>query len=206
LTSIAIHVIAISCRAVAIVIVVIAHRTAAIIDDFAARRAVAIVVAARRSVTVVVVVIVARRTFIIVVEVIACCAIAIIVDFVACRAIAIVIVVVNVVARRTVAIVANVSPQAPTTVGTAISWSRYARCARPRVDPFLICLERYLVNGSNHFVRRLRVIADVTLVRSTFIPFFCLQVRTTLKLGEKTVSEHRLVIYQVTQKGLLYNT
>ena len=45
---------------------------------------------------------------------------------------------------------------------------RYARCARPRVNPFLTCLGRYLVNGSNRFVRRLRVNADVTLVRSNF--------------------------------------
>jgi hypothetical protein len=55
-------------------------------------------------------------------------------------------------------------PQAPTTVGTAISRSWYARCACPCIDPFLTCLGRYLVNGSNRFVRRLRVIADVTLV------------------------------------------
>jgi hypothetical protein len=49
-------------------------------------------------------------------------------------------------------------------VGTAISRSWYTRCARSRIDPLLTCLERYLVNGSNRFVRRLRVIADVTLV------------------------------------------
>jgi len=80
------------------------------------------------------------------------------------------------------------------TVGMAISRPLYARCARPCVDPFLTCLERYLLNGSNRFVHRWRVIADVTLVQST------------LKLGRKTVSEHRLVIYQSNQKDFFYKT
>jgi len=59
-----------------------------------------------------------------------------------------------------------------TTVGTAISKPRYAQYARPCVDPFLTCLGRYLVNVSNRFVRRLSVIADVTLVRSNFYSLF----------------------------------
>jgi hypothetical protein len=67
------------------------------------------------------------------------------------------------------------SPQAPTTLGTAISRPRYARCARPRVEPFLTCLGRYLLNGSNRFVRRWRVIADVTLLVQS--NFSCIQVR-----------------------------
>jgi len=45
-----------------------------------------------------------------------------------------------------------------------------------------------LVNGSNRFVRSLRVIADVTLVRSNFFHFFGVQV------SRKTVSEHRISI------------
>jgi len=40
-----------------------------------------------------------------------------------------------------------------------------------------------------------RVIADVTLVRSNFFHFLGVRVRATLKLGRKTVSEHRRVIY-----------
>jgi len=61
-----------------------------------------------------------------------------------------------------------------TTVGTAISRPRYARCAHPRIDPFLTCLGRYLLNGSNLLVNRGRVIADVTLVLkllSTFLEY-----------------------------------
>jgi hypothetical protein len=77
------------------------------------------------------------------------------------------------------------SPQAPTTMGTATSRPQYARCARPCVNPFLTCLGRYLVNGSNRFVRRLRVISDVSLVRSNDFHFVCVQVCATLKLGRR---------------------
>jgi hypothetical protein len=92
------------------------------------------------------------------------------------------------------------SPPALSTLGTTINARRCTRCAHPRVDPFLTCLGRYLLNGSNRLVRRWRVIADVTLVRSNFYHFSCAQVvRATLKLVRKTVSEHRLVIYQSNQ-------
>jgi hypothetical protein len=47
--------------------------------------------------------------------------------------------------------------------------------------------------------------ADVTLVQSNFLSFFW-EVRTTLKLDRKTLSEHSGVIYQSNQKGLLYKT
>ena len=68
---------------------------------------------------------------------------------------------------------------------TAISRPRYAQCARPRVDPFLTCLGRYLLNGSNRFVRRWRVIADVTLVRSNFYSLFLRTSTRHLKVGQE---------------------
>ena len=44
------------------------------------------------------------------------------------------------------------SPPALSAPGTAMNARRCARCARPRVDPFLTCFGRYLVNGSQRFV------------------------------------------------------
>ncbi len=94
------------------------------------------------------------------------------------------------------------SPPALSTLGTTINARRCAQCACPRIDPFLTCLGGYLLNGSNRFVLRWRVIADVTLVRSNFFHFSCVLICATLKLVRKTVSEHRLVMYQSNQKGL----
>jgi hypothetical protein len=48
-----------------------------------------------------------------------------------------------------------------------------------------------------------RVIADVTLVRSNFFTFCAYKYTPPKKLGGKTMSEHRRVIYQSTWKGLL---
>jgi hypothetical protein len=71
------------------------------------------------------------------------------------------------------------------TLGTTINARRCAQCACPRVDPFLTCFGRYLVNVSNRFVRRWRVIADVTLVRSNFYSLFLRTSMHHLKVGQE---------------------
>jgi hypothetical protein len=76
------------------------------------------------------------------------------------------------------------SPLALSTLGTTINARRCTRCACPSVDPFLTCLGRYLLNGSNRFVRRWRVIADVTLVRSNFYLLFLHTSTRHLKVGQ----------------------
>jgi hypothetical protein len=48
-----------------------------------------------------------------------------------------------------------------------------------------------------------RVIADLTLVQLNFFHFFFIRALATFKLGRKTTSEHRHVIYQSNQKESL---